>query len=164
MSALVMYASGGDGLDSNGSMAITGGTVLVDGPTMDGNGALDVNGTFTVDGGTLLATGSAGMAQVPSTDSAQGWVAATLSTPASSGQVAAVVTSDGEVVARYVLERDSALIVLAADGIEAGETYDIYVGEAGDESGYSTGGSAEGLDLVASATAGDFSGGQMGRP
>ena len=36
--------SQGDGLDSNGNATITGGTVVVNGPTNDGNGALDVNG------------------------------------------------------------------------------------------------------------------------
>lgn len=56
----------GDGLDSNGSISMTGGTVMVSGPTNAGNGALDYNGTFDISGGTLIAAGSAGMAQAPS--------------------------------------------------------------------------------------------------
>ena len=49
---LEVWASG-DGLDSNGNATITGGDIVVYGPTTDGNGALDVNGTFEVTGGTL---------------------------------------------------------------------------------------------------------------
>ncbi len=44
-----------DGLDSNGSLTMTGGTVVVNGPVQNTSGALSVNGTFTVTGGTLLA-------------------------------------------------------------------------------------------------------------
>ena len=44
--------SQGDGLDSNGNATISGGTVVVNGPSNDGNGALDVNGELAVTGGT----------------------------------------------------------------------------------------------------------------
>ena len=54
--------SGGDGLDSNGSIYIQGGTTYVDGPTNDGNGTIDYDTTMDVTGGTLIAVGSAGMA------------------------------------------------------------------------------------------------------
>ena len=56
----------GDGLDSNGSLYVTGGTVIVEGPTDNGNGALDIgdgNGCVaSITGGTVLAIGSTGMA------------------------------------------------------------------------------------------------------
>lgn len=50
----------GDGLDSNGSFYMTDGTVLVNGPTMDGNGPLDYAGSFEISGGFLIAAGSRG--------------------------------------------------------------------------------------------------------
>lgn len=59
-----IYAnSGGDGLDSNGTIEISGGTIYVDGPTSDGDGAIDCDGEIKITGGTLIAVGSAGMAQ-----------------------------------------------------------------------------------------------------
>jgi hypothetical protein len=67
----VYVNAGGDGIDSNGSIAMTGGVLLVDGPTMDGNGPLDYMGTFNISGGMLVAVGSIGMAQAPSTTSTQ---------------------------------------------------------------------------------------------
>jgi len=63
--------AGVDGLDSNGSIEMTGGTVVVFGPTNDGNGAIDYNGTFQMTGGSLLAVGSAGMAEAPDASSTQ---------------------------------------------------------------------------------------------
>ena len=61
----------GDGIDSNGSIEMTGGYVTIDGPTNDGNGALDYDSFFNISGGTLIATGSSGMLQVPSESSSQ---------------------------------------------------------------------------------------------
>lgn len=71
---LVVDASG-DGLDSNGNIIITGGTVLVNGPIDDFNAALDVGDcqtcAMTISGGLLIAAGSAGMAEAPSAASTQ---------------------------------------------------------------------------------------------
>lgn len=53
----------GDGVDSNGSVNLLGGRMVVFGPTNGGNGALDYGGSFKVSGGTLFACGSMGMAQ-----------------------------------------------------------------------------------------------------
>ena len=63
--------AGGDGLDINGTVQMTGGTVLINGPTNDGNGPLDYYGEFKVTGGLLVAVGSSGMAEAPSETSTQ---------------------------------------------------------------------------------------------
>ena len=57
--------AGGDGLDSNGALAISGGTVLVF-STGQGDSALDCDGSFALTGGAVLAVGSRNMAQTPS--------------------------------------------------------------------------------------------------
>ena len=56
----IVIDAGGDGLDSNGAMYMTGGTAIVNGPTDNGNGPLDYNGTCEISGGVLIAAGSAG--------------------------------------------------------------------------------------------------------
>ncbi len=53
----------GDGLDSNGTIEITGGYTIVYGPSDSANGALDYGSSCTVSGGTLVAVGASGMAQ-----------------------------------------------------------------------------------------------------
>lgn len=123
---LEVWASG-DGLDSNGDATITGGDIVVHGPTTDGNGALDVNGTFEVSGGTLVAAGSSGMLVAPSTDSAQGWIAAALPSTAAAGSEVVVADPDGAEVAAYTIQKDFASLVLSSAGIEQGATYTVTV-------------------------------------
>ena len=62
-------AETGDGIDSNGSLNIAGGTVEVFSTSSGANSPLDSDGTFTITGGTVLAVGNSGMAQTPETGS-----------------------------------------------------------------------------------------------
>lgn len=59
----VVLDAQGDGVDSNGNVELTGGTLLVNGPSSDGDGAFDYDGTATISGGTVIMAGSIGMAQ-----------------------------------------------------------------------------------------------------
>ncbi|GAA5122148.1 carbohydrate-binding domain-containing protein [Alloalcanivorax gelatiniphagus] len=135
-SSLALYVNGGtlevwasgDGLDSNGSATITGGDITVYGPTTSGNGALDVNGTFDVSSGTLIATGSSGMMVAPSTDSAQGWIAAALDATAAAGTEVVITDADDTEVATYTPRKDFASLVLSSPDIEPGATYTVTAG------------------------------------
>ena len=115
----------GDGLDSNGIATMTGGTVVVAGPTNSGNGALDVNGDLTVDGGTLVAAGSAGMVVSPSTDSQQGWVSATLDSAVEAGTVIQIVNADKQVIATYTTGKTVQNVVVSTADITSGDEYTV---------------------------------------
>ena len=68
----LLVNSNGDGLDSNGSIFMNGGKVIVYGPTAGGNSALDFDGSFTLNGGLLISfVGTAQMAQQPGNTSKQ---------------------------------------------------------------------------------------------
>jgi hypothetical protein len=68
----IVISAVADGIDSNGYMDMSGGTVIVNGPTDSFNAAIDYGfGTFNMTGGTLIAVGSVGMAQGPSLGSTQ---------------------------------------------------------------------------------------------
>lgn len=155
----------GDGLDSNGATIVSGGVTIVNGPEGNGNGALDANGGTSVTGGTLLAAGSGGMAEAPSEASTVGWVSVSLTTPLQDGETLSVVSGD-TVIASYTATGSVASIILAADGIESGANYDVYVGGslAGDGAvaNYSPGGSVDGATKVATVTAGQHTGGMRG--
>lgn len=143
---------------------MSGGTVMVNGPTNDGNGAIDADGTPSVTGGTLVAAGSSGMAMAPGTDG-QGWVSATFDTAQPAGTTLAVVAADGTVVATFTPAKDITSLVLSAAGITSGETYTVVSGAtaAGDAfAGYTTGGDASGGTEVATVTAGEHTGGMGG--
>ena len=57
---LNMYTTDGDGVDSNGSLSITGGTVIVWSAQTADNQPLDADGTVSITGGTVLAAGGSG--------------------------------------------------------------------------------------------------------
>lgn len=88
----------GDGLDANGQIIMTGGDVIVYGPTNNGNGALDYDGTFQISGGSLIAVGSVGMAMQPSVSSTQNSVLIGWSASQSAGTVVKIVDSNGATI------------------------------------------------------------------
>lgn len=139
----------GDGVDSNGTLTMTGGDVLVHGPTSPGNGALDVDGDFQVSGGTLAAVGSADMLVGPSTDSAQAALVATFSAAVPAGAVLSVAGSDGT-IAEIQTAKTSMSLVYSGPELVTGQEYTV-----------STGGA-----VPATVTAGEYSnsGPGMGRP
>ena len=91
----VYMDAAGDGLDSNGAFEMTGGVVLVNGPTNNGNGPLDYMSSFRISGGFLVAVGSAGMAQAPSADSTQYSVMQILDGMQSGGTLVHIETAAG---------------------------------------------------------------------
>ena len=61
----VYIDAGGDGIDSNGTLTLSGGTVEVYASAQNDNAPLDCDGAFTLSGGTVFAVGSGGMTQNP---------------------------------------------------------------------------------------------------
>ena len=118
--------SGGDGLDSNGSLVVEGGETYVNGPTNNGNGALDCGISSTVTGGTLIAIGSSGMAQSFGNDSTQGSILATAN--GSAGDVVEIVDEAGNVLASMTASKSYACVIATAPGMEAGGTYTLRCG------------------------------------
>lgn len=154
----------GDGIDSNGTASISGGTVVVNGPSNDGNGALDVNGDLSVTGGTIAAAGSSGMAVTPSETSTQSGVQITFDSPVSAGTIIHIANSTGAVVATFVTTKTVSSIVFSSATMAAGETYTVLTGGTADvKAGLGTG-STTGATEVMTAIAGEYtSGGGPGR-
>lgn len=138
----------GDGLDANGSIAITGGIVLVDGPTNTGNGALDYDGTCDISGGILVAAGASGMAQAPSTSSTQGAIGMTYDSVQAGGTMVNLTDSSGKSILSYTPSKDYSAISISAPDIKSGESYVL-----------SSGGSDSGTAIDALVQGGSYSGG-----
>ena len=83
----------GDGIDSNGSITMTGGTVFVSGPVSGSDGAIDFETDMTMTGGSILALSSRGMMEYPSTQHYY-----TTSIAANAGDFIAVCDADGNVL------------------------------------------------------------------
>lgn len=144
----VVVNSQGDGLDSNGSIVMTGGTVIVHGPTRNDNGALDCNGTFLISGGFLVAVGSSGMAETPEEESTQEVLAGSYGSTQAAGTLLHVKAQDGTAILTFVPVKAYQSLVISSPLLKLGTTYDIYSG------GSSTGTLADGLYTGGTYTAG----------
>jgi hypothetical protein len=123
----VYMNASGDGLDINGDGAMTGGTLIISGPTDNGNGAVDYNGSFKISGGTLVAAGSSGMAQAPGTGSTQSSVMLNFSSQIA-GSVVVVKDSAGKVIMAFAPAKSFANLVISSPEFVAGETYTVITG------------------------------------
>lgn len=117
----------GDGLDSNGDIEMTGGTVIVYGPTNSGNGALDYNGTFEVSGGELIAVGASGMAMNISSSSSQDGVLINLTSSVSANSTFTIKDSSGTTIASVTSPKAFQSVSFSSDELSTGETYTYYV-------------------------------------
>ncbi|WP_315794006.1 carbohydrate-binding domain-containing protein [Paenibacillus sp. BIC5C1] len=140
--------AGGDGLDSNGSIYMTDGTVIVNGPTDNGNGALDYDGDFELSGGYLVAAGSSGMAQATSEASTQNTIAMTFPETQKAGTLVHVEDSEGNNILTFAPAKDYQTVVVSSADLKKDGSYVIYSG------GSSTGKAVDGL-----YTDGTYSGG-----
>lgn len=127
----------GDGLDINGAIEMTGGIVLVNGPTENMNGALDYDGGFKLTGGYIVAAGSAGMAMAPGTNSSQNSILVYLDQVQQAGSLVHIQNSAGEDILTFSPTREYQSIAFSSSQIVNGDTYEIYLG--GSSSGTSTG-------------------------
>lgn len=118
--------AGGDGFDSNGTAMMSGGTLIVHGPTSDGNGSIDVNGSFEISGGTLIAMGSAGMAEHPDESSAQRSVQWFPETTLTAGQEIMLVQGN-RTLFEQTIQKATQSVTVSLPTLTLEESYDWYV-------------------------------------
>jgi hypothetical protein len=138
----------GDGLDANGSIKMTSGTVIVSGPTNNGNGTIDYDGKFEISGGLLMAAGSSGMAQTTSEESTQYSVIMTYTQTQKAGTVVHLQDSKGNTVATFTPKKDYQSVVVSSPKVTKGETYTLY-----------SGGTSSANESLESYTTGEYKGG-----
>lgn len=124
----VWVDSTGDGLDANGSIVMTGGTVLINGPSNSGNGSLDYDGTFELTGGILAAAGSAGMTMTPSDSSSQYSLSMTFSSTQEPGTIVSIVDADQKEIVTFAPGKQFQNIMISSPDLKEGEEYAVYTG------------------------------------
>ena len=123
----VTVNTNGDGIDSNGTATLSGGTLIVNGPFTGGNASLDTNGDLLLNGTTVTAANSGDMFEAPSTNSTSGYVKISNVSNLSAGTTVQVADSSGNVVANYkVTNSSTALILISSSKITKGESYTVY--------------------------------------
>lgn len=123
--------AGGDGIDSNGDLTVTGGETYVFGPTSDGDGSLDFAGTGTVTGGVVMCAGSSGMAQNFGDASTQGSMLVSVSGQV--GDAIQLADEDGNVLASCEARTSYSCVLVSAPGVESGKTYTLSYGDTSSE-------------------------------
>jgi hypothetical protein len=145
-------SSTGDGLDSNGSIVMTSGTVVVHGPQSQPEVGTDYNGSFNISGGLLLITGpnSGNMIEATSSSSAQYAIKVTMSSLLNSSTLFRIQDANGNNLVTYKPVRNVYYVVFSSPELKNGSTYSIYTG------GTSTGTYSDGLYV-----GGTYSGGTL---
>ena len=118
--------AGGDGIDSNGSVEISGGYTVVEGPSSGDTSVLDYNGTASIKAGTFIGTGGAGMAANFSS-AEQGLIAVNAGNQ-SAGSTVTLKDASGDVIAETTPGLDYAVVYVSTQDMTKGETYSLTAG------------------------------------
>ncbi len=136
---IVLTATTGDPLDSNGSIAMKAGTVVVHGPNSQPEVGIDYNGTFNISGGMLVASGpSTMMFQGTSTTSSQNSVKITFKSALAASTIFHIQDADGYTVVTFQPVRRYITMVFSSPALVKGSTYYIY--KSGTTTGTDNGG------------------------
>ena len=120
--------AGGDGLDSNGDLYVTGGATYVSGSTNGGNGALDYTQEAQITGGILVAAGFQGMEQNMGNTSTQGSILVNTTSVQEGGCAIELRDGDGNVLVSFAPEKNYNSVVVSTPDIVVGETYTLDIG------------------------------------
>lgn len=122
----IVVDAAGDGLDSNGSIYMDGGTVIVNGPTNNGNGSLDYDQTFEMNGGVLIAAGSSGMVQTPTDSSTQNSVLISYSQIQQAGTTIKILDGSGNTIAELTPSKSFQAVLVSSPDLKIDTAYQLY--------------------------------------
>ena len=125
---LTVTTSNGDGIDNNGSLNVSGSTVLVFGSSSGGEGALDYTGSSSISGGTLVALGSSGMAQSMEPDDSHATLMVTWDEVQPAGTRLTLCTQQGEILCSLQSTNSFQTAVISTDSLSAGQEVSLYTG------------------------------------
>ena len=140
---VVVVNAEGDGLDSNGTLTISGGKVFVFGPTNGGNASMDSDKGSTITGGTVVAT----CAEMMDAVSSSGQYMISKSVSGSKGSTVTLKSGNTTIVS-FTLPKSCSHILISDSAITSGGTYTLTVGSSS-------------VSVSASATSGGMGGGSF---
>lgn len=124
----VKVNASGDGIDSNGSILISGGTVLVFGPTSDADAGLDADRGIVITGGYVFVTGSFRMVETPSRNSTQYVVSYAYQSKIAANSVISLVDGNGDTLISVEILKDCQSIIFSTPDLAKGSAYSLYGG------------------------------------
>ncbi len=132
--SLVLKTILGDVIDSNGSIVMNDGKVIIHGPPAEPEVAIDYNGSFKITGGFLIASGTnSGMTKAPSESSSQNSALIFFNSTFDESTIFHMQREDGTNIVTFSPEGVYQSILFSSSELVIGNTYYIYT------SGSSTG-------------------------
>ncbi len=120
----INFMAGGDGIDSNGVLNISGGTIVAIINSTPDNGALDSDGITTFTGGDIIYGGT-GTGSAPGGDSTQSYVF--VNSGIAAGKEIAV-KKDDQTLITFTPTTNFQYLALSSPDIKSGESYEVYIG------------------------------------
>lgn len=137
--------SGGDAIDSNGSVTITGGVIAVHGPQSSPEVGMDYNGIGNISGGFIVVSGTnSNMTQGFNNTSSQKSVTMKTTQSVASNTLFHIEDSNGNELLNFKPKRSYYSVVFSSPELVNGGSYTIYTGGSSDgtvTNGLYTGGS-----------------------
>ncbi len=118
----------GDGLDSNGTIYVTGGTLIVYGPTSGADTGLDADGGILIDGGNVFVASSKEMLGIPASNSKSNVLVYGVNTVQAGSEIILTNADGGEMV-RITLKKQTQAIILSTPELATNGTYSLYADE-----------------------------------
>ena len=119
----------GDGVDSNGSILMTGGTLVVFGPTANDNAALDADGGILMNGGYLFAVGSMGMVETPASNSGQNVLSYAQNRSVTAGTVLSLTEENGSPLWSITVKKTCQSVIVSCPELVSGKSFKLYGGD-----------------------------------
>lgn len=118
----------GDGLDSNGTIYVTGGTLIVYGPTTGADTGLDADGGILIDDGNVFVASSKEMLEIPASNSKSNVLVYGVNTVQAGSEIILTNADGGEMV-RITLKKQAQAIILSTPELATNGTYSLYADE-----------------------------------
>lgn len=118
----------GDGLDSNGTIYVTGGTLIVYGPTTGADTGLDADGGILIDGGNVFVASSKEMLEIPASNSKSNVLVYGVNTVPAGSEII-LTNADGGAMVRITLKKQAQAIILSTPELATNGMYSLYADE-----------------------------------
>jgi trimeric autotransporter adhesin len=126
---LVSGCTSGDAADCNGNVVMTGGTLILHGPSSSPEEAIDFNGTFNISGGYFIAAGTnSNMNKPMSTTSTQYGLYALTSTVVTASNIFHIQDSSGNNLVTFKPVRNAYSFLFSSNSLKSGTTCSVYTG------------------------------------